>query len=87
MAMISESACRAQLRHHDRQDVVTYSALLIHVLPNSGLSGGATITTRAVRSKPVILMQGGASGDVPQVEGTQLNHLKGEVDQNLQCLS
>ena len=33
--MISESACKAQLRHHDRQDVVIYSALLIHVLPNN----------------------------------------------------
>jgi hypothetical protein len=32
--MISESACSAQLRHHNRQDVVIYSALLIHVLPN-----------------------------------------------------
>ena len=34
MAMISESAWRAQLRHHDRQDIVIYSAFRIHVLPN-----------------------------------------------------
>jgi len=37
MAMISESACKAQLRHHNRQDVVIYTALLIHVLPNAKL--------------------------------------------------
>jgi hypothetical protein len=34
MAMISESARTAQLRHHNRQDVVIYSAVLIHLLPN-----------------------------------------------------
>ena len=34
MAIISASACRAQLRHHDRQEVVTYSALLVPMLPN-----------------------------------------------------
>jgi hypothetical protein len=34
MAVISESACRAQLRHHDPQVVAISTALLIHVLPN-----------------------------------------------------
>ena len=43
MAKISESACKAQLRHQDRQDVVIYYLLLIHVLPNSVLGRVVTI--------------------------------------------
>jgi hypothetical protein len=34
MAKISESGSRAQLRHHDRQDVAICCRLLVHVLPN-----------------------------------------------------
>jgi hypothetical protein len=49
MARISESASRAQLRHHARQEVDTRHHLLINARPNA--SNGAVPTTEA-RNRP-----------------------------------